>query len=97
METVRAAGHRFDPSAVLLDPYATAILSRRQYGQLGSASGRGNDGLAEMWPQCAAALPLPAAPEFDWEGDRPLNLPMETLVSASYPHARAILLRPCLR
>ena len=38
-------------------------------------------GFAATWPQAAAALPQPAgAPEFDWEGDRPLGLPMEDLV-----------------
>lgn len=38
-------------------------------------------GYAATWPQAAAALPQPAgAAEFDWEGDRPLGLPMEDLV-----------------
>lgn len=38
-------------------------------------------GLAATWPQAAAALPAPpGAPAFDWEGDRPLGLPMEDLV-----------------
>lgn len=31
------------------------------------------------WPQMAATLPQPAS-AFDWEGDRPLNLPLEDLV-----------------
>lgn len=38
-------------------------------------------GQAATWPQAAAALPPPAGtPAFDWEGDRPLGLPMEDLV-----------------
>ena len=38
-------------------------------------------GLAATWPQAAGALPDPAgSPGFDWEGDRPLGLPMEDLV-----------------
>ena len=36
-------------------------------------------GLARTWPQHACALPSPEA-AFDWEGDRPLNTPMEDLV-----------------
>ena len=44
-----------------------------QYGHAGVL------GLAPTWPQAAAALPSPGAP-FDWQGDRPLGLPMEDLV-----------------
>lgn len=36
-------------------------------------------GHAATWPQAAAALPQPAD-GFDWEGDRPLGLPLEDLV-----------------
>ncbi len=36
-------------------------------------------GLARTWPQHACALPSPED-AFDWEGDRPLNTPMEDLV-----------------
>ena len=36
-------------------------------------------GVARTWPQAAAALPSPAS-AFDWQGDRPLQLPMEELV-----------------
>ena len=36
-------------------------------------------GLARTWPQAAAALPAFGA-DFDWEGDRPLGLPMQDLV-----------------
>ena len=36
-------------------------------------------GLATTWPQAAASLPQPAS-TFDWEGDKPLCLPMEELV-----------------
>ena len=31
-------------------------------------------------PQAAAALPAARGSAFDWEGDTPLNLPMESLV-----------------
>ena len=36
-------------------------------------------GHARTWPQAAAGLPQPG-PAFDWEGDRPLGLPLEDLV-----------------
>ena len=83
------AGQAFDPSKVILDPHARAIVnSRRAFGEMGpnlaygSSDGNGNGGAlgyAPTWPQAAAALPG-SIPEFDWEGDRPLNRPMEDLV-----------------
>lgn len=36
-------------------------------------------GVATTWPQAACSLPGPSS-AFDWEGDHPLNLPMEDLV-----------------
>ncbi|GIL64820.1 hypothetical protein Vafri_18680 [Volvox africanus] len=78
-------GHRHDQNRVVLDPYAIAVLGRRRWGQMGPnlAYGEGGVlGLMSTWPQAAAALPAggPRVPAFDWEGDRPLNLPMEGLV-----------------
>jgi isoamylase len=74
-------------SRVVLDPYAAAVLSRRRWGQMGPNLPYGDSGvlgLMSTWPQAAAALPTGSrsrgAPSFDWEGDRPLNLPMESLV-----------------
>ena len=69
-------------SRIVLDPYAHTVISRRQYGQLGADIQYGQPGvlgLARTWPQAAAAVP-DVAPAFDWEGDRPLGLPMEQLV-----------------
>lgn len=37
-------------------------------------------GLARTWPQAACCLPSSSAAAFDWEGDRPLNLPMRDLI-----------------
>lgn len=39
-------------------------------------------GLARTWPQGACSLPQAASTHssFDWEGDRPLNLPMQDLI-----------------
>eukprot|EP00775_Hariotina_reticulata_P003086 gene3086-3365_t len=79
-----AAGHKFDDTQVIIDPYAKAILSRRRYGELGPSHLDYEDpevlGLAETWPQAAAFLPKPQDEEFDWEGDRPLEIPLEDLV-----------------
>lgn len=87
-----APGHRFDDSVVLLDPYATSIIGRSKFGELGPEGldyGGAALGLARTWPQAACGLPSPAAggigddgegPPFDWEGDRPLRTPMEDLV-----------------
>lgn len=87
-------GHRHDESRVLLDPYAHAIISRRSYGHLGAdllyphrepgsppLQPGGTLGIARTWPQAAASVPcLSSESSFDWEGDRPLNLPMEQLI-----------------
>lgn len=77
-------GHRCDDAVAVLDPYARAILSRRNYGVLAPElewKTPGVLGFATTWPQAACALPSPYDDqEFDWEGDRPLNIPMEELV-----------------
>ncbi|KAK9792712.1 hypothetical protein WJX73_009712 [Symbiochloris irregularis] len=80
-----SAGHRYAQAEVLLDPYAQAVTSRSQYGQLGADLPYGKDGvlgLAPTWPQAAGSLPQSTSTEdsFDWEGDRPLNLPMQDLI-----------------
>ncbi|KAI8476733.1 MAG: isoamylase [Monoraphidium minutum] len=79
-----AAGHRCDEVEVVVDPYAKALLSRRRYGALGPKELDYTDpgvlGLAETWPQMAAWLPQPGGDGFDWQGDRPLGLPMADLV-----------------
>eukprot|EP00887_Chlorella_sp_A99_P006221 scaffold3.g6221.t1 len=78
-----AYGQAYDASRVVLDPYARVIFTGRQrFGEMGPELAYGSPGvlgLARTWPQAAAALPQPAA-AFDWEGDRPLCLPMEDLV-----------------
>ncbi|BDA40513.1 Isoamylase 1, chloroplastic [Coccomyxa sp. Obi] len=82
VDAPEAAGHRYDEGAVLLDPYATAIIGRRVFGQLGpdvKYGAGGALGLARTWPQAAGVLPTPGT-AFDWEGDQPLNLPLEDLV-----------------
>jgi hypothetical protein len=56
--------------AVLLDPYAQAVLSRRHWGKLAPDhdwEAPGMLGFAATWPQAAGALP--SQDVFDWEGE----------------------------
>ena len=56
-------------TAVVLDPYAQAVLSRRHWGKLApdlAWEAPGVLGFASTWPQAAGALPNPEP--FDWEG-----------------------------
>jgi glycogen operon protein len=63
-----AAGHRFDATKLLLDPMARAVSGRERWGV--GADPRGSSGLrARLVPD-----------DFEWEGDRPLALPIEDLV-----------------
>lgn len=61
-------GHRFDPTKILLDPYAKAIggqdvwLTQHPNG--------------DIYPHRARLI----YEDFDWEGDRPLEIPLEELV-----------------
>ncbi|KAK9824321.1 hypothetical protein WJX72_009436 [[Myrmecia] bisecta] len=75
-------GHRYLKETVLLDPYAQAAIGRRSFGELGPdlpyQSGEVL-GLARTWPQFGGVLPRPEL-NFDWQGDRPLHLPLEDLV-----------------
>jgi glycogen operon protein len=56
-------GHRFDPTAVLIDPYARVLSGRDSWG-------------CERAPYRSGI----AYDDFDWEQDRPLNIPAEDLV-----------------
>lgn len=63
-----ANGHRFDASAILLDPYAKEIGASGVWGQ-----GHDRD---DPYPYRAR----PFVDDFDWGGDRQLNIPIEDLV-----------------
>ncbi len=61
-------GHRFDPANILLDPYAKAINGREVWGEP---------------PHTNSGYPYRARPiydDFDWTGDRPLEIPAEDLI-----------------
>jgi isoamylase len=61
-------GHRFDPRHILLDPYARLVSGRESWGDE-HAPGEANG--------YRSGIPYD---DFDWEDDRPLNLPPEDLV-----------------
>jgi len=61
-------GHRFDRTKILLDPYAKAI------------GGRGIWGKQPDWNNMFQHRGRLVFEDFDWEDDRPLEIPMEDLV-----------------
>jgi glycogen operon protein len=63
-----AAGHRFDRSKILLDPCARAIGGREVWGA------------PPDWNGTYQHRGRLVFDDFDWEGDRPLETPMEDLV-----------------
>ena len=68
MQQGRPAVHRFDPSNVLLDPYGRAIGGRDVWGELPD------------WTAPFAHRGRIVHDDFDWEADRPLEIPLEDLV-----------------
>ena len=62
------AFHRFDPSVVLMDPYALAIGGRDVWGQ------------KPDWQASFQHRSRVVFADFDWEGDRPLEIPLEDVV-----------------
>lgn len=61
-------GLRFDPSKILLDPYARVIGGRDVWG------------ITPDWDDVYWHRARLAFNDFDWEGDRPLEIPIEDLV-----------------
>ena len=61
-------GHRFDPSKVLMDPYAKQIAGRDVWGEEPDWQG--------IYPYRARV----SFDDFDWEGERPLEIAPEDLV-----------------
>ncbi|WP_291986922.1 glycogen debranching protein GlgX [Candidatus Accumulibacter sp. ACC007] len=75
------AGHRFDRSKVLLDPYAKAIGGRTHWGQPPDWN--------DIYPQRARLI----FEDFDWEDDRPLETPLADLVIYEL-HTRSFTAHP---
>jgi isoamylase len=61
-------GHRFDQTKILLDPYAKAISGRDVWGK------------PPDWSNIYPHRSLLVFDDFDWDHDRPLEIPMEDLV-----------------
>jgi isoamylase len=61
-------GHRFDPSRILLDPYARAVGGRDVWG------------VAPDWNNVYQHRARLVYDDFDWDEDHPLEKPMEDLV-----------------
>jgi len=61
-------GHRFDPTKIVMDPYAKVIGNRDVWGEPPNWD--------DIYPHRARL----AYEDFDWESDRPLEIPMEDLV-----------------
>jgi glycogen operon protein len=61
-------GQRFDPRVVLLDPYAKLVSGRDAWGQ------------TPRWEEPFQHRGRVLQEDFDWEQDRPLNIPAEDLV-----------------
>ena len=76
-----AAGRRYDPTVVLLDPYAKQISGREVWGWEPHPG-------APYAPRCSIATD-----DFDWEGDRPPAIPLEDTIVYEM-HARGFTADP---
>ncbi len=61
-------GHRFDKNKILLDPYAKVIAGRDEWGK------------QPDWDDIYSHRGRLAFEDFDWEDDRPLEIPPEDLI-----------------
>ena len=75
------AGHRFDPSKILMDPYAKVIGGRDVWGE------------EPDWNEIYQHRSRLSFEDFDWEADRPLEIPIEDLVIYE-AHVRAFTRHP---
>jgi glycogen operon protein len=76
--------HRFDPTRVLMDPYAKAVGGRDVWGRPPDSG--------DSYPYRARIV----SDDFDWESDRPLERPMEDLVIYEM-HVRGFTQHPSSR
>jgi isoamylase len=80
-----AEGHRFNRNKLLLDPYAKALTGNFQWDlgeSLGYLPGHPDADLSFSEREDAALLPkcIVVDDDFDWQGDRPLNYPLNKSV-----------------
>ena len=91
-------GHRFNPNKLLLDPYTKAVTGNFVWNL---ADARGYDpaspdkDLSYSETSDIAGMPkcIVISDEFDWRGDRPLNLPLRHSVIYE-THVRGLTLHP---
>lgn len=77
-------GHWFDPDKILLDPYARAVGGRDLWGELPDHN--------DIYPHRAQLI----FDDYDWEGDRPLEIPIEDLIIYEM-HVRGFTRHPSSR
>jgi glycogen operon protein len=74
-----SAGHRFNPSKLLLDPYARAVNGDIEWSDalFGYTIGDENGDLSFDERDSAAGIPrcVVVDPAYDWDGDKPLSTP----------------------
>jgi glycogen operon protein len=63
----RAVGHRFDRTKIVSDPYGKLLTGREEWGKAS---------YDDSYPFRTRLM----FEDFDWEGDKPLNIPLEDLV-----------------
>jgi isoamylase len=91
-------GHRFNPNKLLLDPYTKAVTGAFVWN-LADARGYDPDSkegdLSFSETSDAAGMPkcIVISDEFDWQEDRPLNLPLRHSVIYE-THVRGLTLHP---
>jgi glycogen operon protein len=66
--------HRYDPTAVLIDPYATALTGGSRWGAVEPRDGESH---ATRWPRRRS---LYVGTGFDWDGTRPPRIALEDKV-----------------
>ncbi|MFH7320392.1 glycogen debranching protein GlgX [Desulfurivibrio sp. D14AmB] len=77
---LQGSGHCYRPQLIMLDPYAKALTGGSDWGVAYRRSGR-PDPLASFQRRC-----VHVESDFDWEGDRPLNIPLkDTIIYELHP------------
>jgi len=69
------SGHWYRPGKVLLDPYAKALSGGTEWGRVYRREGRKPGVLGSFQRRC-----LYIEDDFDWAGDRPLNIPLKDTI-----------------
>lgn len=93
------AGHRFNPNKILLDPYAKALTGDFIWEVDAALAYDPADPRADLsFSRVDDAARMPKCividdDEFDWEGDRPLNLPLRHCVIYE-SHVRSLTMHP---